>query len=76
MGLVGTLGQLALTRAYRIANPGQIGPYVYSSVIYAATLGWVVWGESLLPTTLIGTALIIVAGIWNLKPSRKKTLKP
>ena len=70
MGLVGTLGQLALTRAYRIAKPGQIGPYVYSSVLYGALLGYVFWGEHLLVTTIIGSALIIVAGIWNLKPSK------
>jgi drug/metabolite transporter (DMT)-like permease len=73
MGLVGTLGQLSLTRAYTIANPGQIGPYVYSSVIYGATLGWVIWGESLLMTTIIGSGLIIFAGVWNLRPARKKT---
>ncbi|GAA6133262.1 DMT family transporter [Oceaniserpentilla sp. 4NH20-0058] len=65
MGLVATCGQLALTRAYRIANPGQIGPYVYSSVIYGAVLGWVFWGETLVLTTIIGSALIVTAGIWN-----------
>lgn len=71
MGLVATLGQLALTKAYRIANPGQIGPYVYSSVVYGAILGWVFWGETLLITTIIGSGLIIAAGIWNV--SGKKT---
>lgn len=71
LGLMGTLGQLALTRAYRIAKPGQIGPYVYSSVLYGATLGWVFWGEHLLLSTAIGSLLIIMAGIWNLKPSKK-----
>ncbi len=74
MGLVGTLGQLSLTRAYSIANPGQIGPYVYSSVIYGATLGWVIWGESLLMSTIIGSSLIIFAGVWNLRPARKQPL--
>lgn len=67
MGLMGTLGQLALTRAYRIANPGQIGPYVYSSVVYGAALGWFIWGEALLISTLFGSALIIAAGLWNVK---------
>ncbi|MFT6154059.1 MAG: drug/metabolite transporter (DMT)-like permease [Bermanella sp.] len=71
MGLAGTLGQLALTRAYRIANPGQIGPYVYSSVVYGAALGWFIWGETLLISTVIGSGIIIAAGILNL-PSFKK----
>ncbi len=78
LGLMGTLGQLALTRAYRIAKPGQIGPYVYSSVLYGAALGWIFWGEHLLLSTAIGSLLIIVAGIWNLRPSRKppQNVKP
>ncbi len=78
LGLMGTLGQLALTRAYRIAKPGQIGPYVYSSVLYGATLGWIFWGEHLLLSTIIGSLLIIVAGVWNLKPSKKlaQNVKP
>jgi len=78
MGLVATLGQLCLTRAYRIANPGQIGPYVYVSVIYGAALGWFIWGETLLLTTLIGSGLIIGAGIWNLrgKPKGKAKRQP
>jgi len=67
LGLVATLGQLALTRAYRIANPGQIGPYVYSSVVYGAALGWFIWGEPLQLTTIIGSAFIIVAGVWNIR---------
>lgn len=67
LGLVGTCGQLALTKAYRIANPGQIGPYVYSSVLYGAALGWFIWGESLLLTTIIGSTLIIFAGLWNIR---------
>lgn len=71
MGLVATLGQLALTRAYRIANPGQIGPYVYSSVVYGASLGWIFWQESLLLSTIIGSVLIIMAGLWNLKINKQ-----
>ena len=71
MGLVATLGQLALTRAYRIANPGQIGPYVYSSVVYGASLGWIFWQESLLLSTIIGSVLIIMAVLWNLKINKQ-----
>jgi len=76
MGLVATCGQLALTRAYRIANPGQIGPYVYSSVVYGAALGWIFWGETLLYTTIIGSALIIAAGLWNVSGKKTTSAKP
>ncbi|KGD62809.1 hypothetical protein T9A_00129 [Alcanivorax jadensis T9] len=67
IGLVATGGQYAMTTAYQIARPGQVGVYNYSSVIWAALLGWMFWGETLVLTTLIGTLLIVAAGVWNLK---------
>lgn len=67
IGVVATGGQFAMTTAYQIARPGQVGVYNYASVVWAALLGWIFWGETLALTTLIGTVLIIGAGIWNLK---------
>ncbi|MEE2732576.1 DMT family transporter [Ketobacter sp.] len=67
IGLTGTVGQLLMTRAYQVANPGQVGPFTYSTVIYAAVFGWMFWDEVLVITTLIGSALIIGAGILNMK---------
>ncbi|HVK98551.1 MAG TPA: DMT family transporter [Dongiaceae bacterium] len=67
IGIAGTLGQLLMTKAYQIANPGQVGPYTYASVIYAAIMGWLFWDEALLITTLIGSVLIVASGILNMK---------
>ncbi|WP_415040682.1 DMT family transporter [Alcanivorax sp.] len=67
IGLVATGGQYAMTTAYQIARPGQVGVYNYSSVVWAALLGWMFWGETVVVTTLIGTLLIVAAGVWNLK---------
>lgn len=71
IGLVATWGQLALTRAYQLAPTGKIGVYVYSAVIYGAIMGWWFWDETPTISTLIGAALIIAAGLLNLK--RKKS---
>ncbi len=73
VGITATIGQLCMTHAYKVANPGQIGPYTYSCVIYAALIGWIFWGETLLITTLIGSALIIAAGLINLKRMAPKS---
>lgn len=67
IGVAGTVGQMLMTYAYQIANPGQIGPYTYSAVIYAAVMGWLFWGEALLLTTVIGSVLIVVSGVLNMK---------
>ncbi|WP_221798356.1 DMT family transporter [Oceanobacter mangrovi] len=66
MGGVATLGQLAMTKAYRIAPTGKVGVYVYSAVIYGALMGWWFWDEVPTLATLAGAALIILAGLVNL----------
>jgi drug/metabolite transporter (DMT)-like permease len=71
MGAVATLGQLALTRAYRTAPTGRIGIYVYSSVIYGAFMGWLFWDEIPLWTTWLGSALIIAAGLINIRKNKR-----
>ena len=67
IGSVAIAGQFAMTTAYQLARPGQVGVYNYSAVVWAAFLGWLFWGETLVLTTVLGTLLIIGAGIWNLK---------
>lgn len=67
MGVFGSIGQLLITRAFQVAPPGRIGPFNYTSVVFAALLGWAVWGESLLVTTVIGSLLIFLAGFINLR---------
>lgn len=66
MGICGTAGQLLITHAFQVAPPGRLGPFNYTSVVFAALLGWLVWGESLFVTTVVGSLLIFVAGLINL----------
>ena len=72
MSLVATIGQLALTRAYRIAPTGKVGVYVYSAVLYGALMGRIFWDEIPLWTTWLGAALIISAGLLNLYRPRSE----
>ena len=73
LGIFATAGQLALTKAYRTAPTGKIGVYVYSAVIYGALMGWWFWDEIPLWTTWAGAALIIAAGLVNLRRSGKNS---
>ena len=67
LGVIASAGQLALTKAYRMAPTGKIGVYVYSAVIYGALMGWWFWDEIPLWTTWAGAALIVAAGLVNLR---------
>lgn len=66
IGVFGTAGQLLITHAFQVAPPGKIGPFTYLSVVFAAILGWAIWNETLLVTTIVGSLLIFVAGLINL----------
>ncbi len=53
--------QVLLVQAYRYAEPHQIGMFQYSSVIFAAAIGWWFFGE--IPNgAAIGGMLLIVLG--------------
>ncbi len=63
LGIVGTCGQFCLTHAYRIAPASQVGPFTYSSLLWASVAGWIFWKELPNTQTLLGASLIITAGI-------------
>ena len=63
LGLVGTCGQMCLTKAYHMAPASQVGPFTYSSLLWASLAGWLFWNEWPTVTTFIGAILIITAGL-------------
>lgn len=70
IGLLAVIGQLAMTRAFSIAPPSQVGVFTYSSVIFAALLGYFIWGEAITGHMFIGVVIIISAGYFALKKQR------
>ncbi len=67
IALFSTVGQLLLSKAYGLAPAGQLGPYTYTSVAFAALFGWLIWSEVLLINTWVGIFIIIFAGILAIK---------
>ncbi len=63
IALFSTIGQLLLSKAYGLAPAGQLGPYTYTSVAFAALFGWLIWSETLVINTWIGIIIIVFAGI-------------
>lgn len=62
-GVFATLGQVWLTRAYSLASAARVGALIYSVVLFAALLGWLFWGERPDSWSVLGMALVIVAGV-------------
>lgn len=62
-GLVGGIGQILLTSAYRYADASIIAPFEYASMLFALIIGLVVFDEVPTLGMLGGAALVIAAGV-------------
>ena len=63
MGVLAIMAQMCLTKGYSLAPAGQVGPFNYGNVVFAAVIGWVFWDETLDGLTLAGAVLTCLAGI-------------
>lgn len=70
-GISATLGQLFLTRAYSLGNAAQIAPLTYTTVVFAAIWGWLIWDEALSSTFAFGALLIAIGGTLAVRATPK-----
>ncbi len=63
IGIGAAVGQFGLTLAYRHAEAAQVSIYSYTTILFAALLGLVVWSEVPDALSLLGGVLIIVGGV-------------
>ncbi len=64
VSVFGVVAQFCLTRAYAIATPSLIAPFEYSGLIWAAIIGYLVWGDIPGTNAIIGTGLIVFSGLY------------
>lgn len=69
-GVAGGFGHLFLIRAFRSAPASAIAPFSYSSLIWAAVFGFVIWGDWPDLWTWAGAALIIGSGLYIFQRER------
>lgn len=62
VGFMGSLGQLSLTRAYKLAPASQVSPLGYFGLVFAGLIGFLFWSEAPDYWMLIGTIFIVIAG--------------
>jgi drug/metabolite transporter (DMT)-like permease len=67
VGLLATIGQLTLTRAYVHAPPATVGPILYTGPVFAGLIDWLIWDR--LPDALFvaGAAVVILAATLALR---------
>lgn len=59
LGILGLLSHLLLSMAYSLSEVGRLAPFEYTSLLWAAALGYVLFGETVTFTVLTGATLIV-----------------
>ena len=67
VGLVGGGAQIAMTNAFRLADVSIVAPFDYTGMIWAAILGYAVWGDVPGPNIWIGVAIVTASGLYILR---------
>ena len=62
-GLVGGLGQIFGTNAYRFGDAGIVAPFDYASILFAVAIGYVAFGETPTWSMILGSVIVIAAGV-------------
>lgn len=66
IGLLATVSQIVMSKAYALAPPGIIGPIAYLAIVFAGLIAWLRWGEMPDLTSLLGAALIFAASLLSI----------
>lgn len=62
-GILGGMGQIFLTSAYRFADASVVAPFDYASMLMAILIGYFVFSEVPTVTMLLGAGLVVLAGV-------------
>jgi drug/metabolite transporter (DMT)-like permease len=63
MGILGTTSMWLMVEAYRHAEASALAPFPYSRLLFSATAGIILFGETVRTETLMGAALIVASAL-------------
>jgi drug/metabolite transporter (DMT)-like permease len=64
VGVAGTLGQLAMTRAYALGSAARVSVVGLMQIVFALVFDLVLWRRPFGPLTLAGIALVVAPSVW------------
>ncbi|OAN73716.1 RhaT family transporter [Jannaschia sp. EhC01] len=68
--VTGATGHYLLIKTYEVAEASAVQPFAYLQLVFASSLGLVVFGETLAPNVIIGAGIVICAGLFTLWRAR------
>jgi drug/metabolite transporter (DMT)-like permease len=73
LGLTGAIGQHFVTEAFRHAPASTIAPFEYTAMVWAIAIDFAVWQVLPGALTLVGSAIVIGAGVYLIRRERQAT---
>lgn len=70
--VTGVLGHWLLIKCYAVAEASAVQPFAYLQLVFASSIGILVFGESLRPNVAIGGMVVVMAGMFTLWRTRAK----
>lgn len=71
--ITGSFGHWLLIKTYEIAEASAVQPFAYLQLVFASSIGLLVFGEVLSLNVIVGAALVVSAGLFTLWRSRQVT---
>ena len=68
--LTGAGGHFLLIKTYEVAEASSVQPFAYLQLVWASSLGLLIFAEQLRTNVVIGASLIVAAGIFTLVRER------
>ena len=75
MALVGAVSMscfVCITRALSLTPASLLAPFQYASIVWAALMGYAVWGDVPGPAVVVGSAVIVTSGLAVLARERTR----
>jgi drug/metabolite transporter (DMT)-like permease len=69
-GAFGTVGHYLLIMAHRLAPPSLLAPFIYTQIVWAILLGFLVFADVPNRWTLLGAAVVVASGLYILYRER------
>jgi len=65
-GVFGTVGHYLLIIAHRMTPPAVLAPFIYTQIVWATLLGYLVFGDEPSRWTVAGAAIVVASGLYIL----------
>lgn len=76
MGVLGALGQVLLTEAFRMGEASQVAPLEYTALLWTVLIDAAAWGKLPDAMTWLGAAIIVAGGLYLLRRERRPASPP